>query len=188
MRRVIGLCAAAIVLSGCGLKANTFNENGRGYAYKGDPYSGPVCQLDTPVAGDVEYDVVGLIRGNRGWFGGFGPVRQVMADEARSAGADVISSMRMRQDVAFRGIFILRPIGEGNGLRLKNPETFDCLARGGRIYPANGSAPIYPAARTVIASKQADAGSYDECMQRVLKITDPALKVEAMSACDDLVD
>lgn len=178
--RAIAIVAVAVALMGCGLKANTFNPDGRGYLENRKPIEGAVCQLDSSPPEGVTYKPVGLIRGNRGSFGGFLPVRQAMADEARMAGADVIFNMRMHQDVAFRGIFILRPVGEGMGIKLDNPESFDCLANGGRLYPGKGMAPIYGHQRAAAAS----AGTYDECMSRVMRISDPSLRLQAMTTCD----
>lgn len=184
--RVIAIVVLAVALAGCGLKANTFNMDGRGYLGDREPHTRSVCQLDSAIPVDVPYKDIGIVRGNRGFFGGFLPVRQIMADEARQAGIDVIHSMRMRQDVAFRGVFILRPVGEGVGAKLDSPDTFNCLAQGGRLYPANRGVPIQggPKAAAPIALPAGSLPSYDECMSRVLRITDPALRVEAMSACD----
>lgn len=178
--RAFAVVGLAVLMAGCGLKSNTFNPDGHGYATKRDPHTNAVCQLAGPLPAGVGHEVIGLIRGNRGFFGGFGPVRQIMADEARSAGADVIVNLRMRQDVAFRGVFILRPVGEGMGLKLEHPESFNCLANGGRIYPGAGLAPI---TQSIVAPVPSVA-TYDECMGRVLRISDPALRVQAMAACD----
>lgn len=175
---------AIVMLSGCGLKTNTFNQNGHGYVVKGEPYSGSVCQLSSLLPEGIKYDTVGIIRGNRGWFGGFAPVRQAMADEARSAGADTIVGIRMRQDVAFRGVFILRPIGEGVGLRLNDPQSFNCLAHGGQAYPEQGMTPVSRTTEPMIAPVK--VGAYDECMVRVMRISDSALRLKAMAACDDV--
>ncbi|WP_417447408.1 MULTISPECIES: hypothetical protein [Gammaproteobacteria] len=179
----VAIVALALALAGCGLKTNTFNPDGRGYAMKREAHSGPVCQLASPLPEGVPHEVIGLVRGNRGFFGGFGPVRQVMADEARSAGADAIVNLRMRQDVAFRGVFILRPVGEGMAVKLADPSAFNCLANGGRVYPGKGIAPIegYSPASAIMSG----ATTYDECMGRVMRITDPTLRLQAMVACDD---
>lgn len=183
--RVIAVVAVATLLTGCGLKSNTFNMDGRGYLEDRTPHDRAVCQLDSAMPLGVPYKDVGIVRGNRGFFGGFLPVRQVMADEARKAGIDVIHSMHMRQDVAFRGVFILRPVGEGVGARLDNPEAFNCLALGGRMYPANRGVPVQGGPRAVSAALPAGAPvSYDECMARVMRITDPELRVQSMAACD----
>tara|TARA_Y100001951_G_scaffold103734_1_gene113279 strand:+ start:14031 stop:14615 length:585 start_codon:yes stop_codon:yes gene_type:complete len=184
--RVIVICTLALMLAGCGLKANTFNMDGRGYYQDREAHSRSVCQLDSAMPVGVDYKDVAVVRGNRGFFGGFLPVRQVMADEARQAGIDVIHSMRMRQDVAFRGIFILRPVGEGVGARLDSPDTFNCLVQGGRLYPANRGVPIQGGPRAVapVAAPAVQPASYDDCMARVLRISDPALRVQAMSVCD----
>lgn len=184
--RAIAVVALAVALTGCGLKSNTFNMDGRGYLEDRAPHDRAVCQLDSAMPLGVPYKDVGIVRGNRGFFGGFLPVRQVMADEARKAGIDVIHSMRMRQDVAFRGVFILRPIGEGVGARLDNPEAFNCLAQGGRLYPSDGGVPIQggPRAVSLVAPASASAGTYDECMSRVMRITDPTLRLQSMAACD----
>lgn len=184
--RAIAVVAVAAVLAGCGLKSNTFNMDGRGYLQDRTPHDRAVCQLDSAMPLGVPYKDVGIVRGNRGFFGGFLPVRQVMADEARKAGIDVIHSMRMRQDVAFRGVFILRPVGEGVGARLDNPEAFNCLAQGGRMYPADRGVPIQGGPRAVSAAALpvGAPGSYDECMARVMRISDQALRLQAMTACD----
>lgn len=186
MIRFVAVAAGLVLLSGCGLKANTFNLDGRGYLEDRAPHNRSVCQLDTGMPQSVAYHDVGIVRGNRGFFGSFLPVRQIMADEARRAGIDVIHSMHMRQDVAFRGIFILRPVGEGVGARLDSPDTFNCLAQGGRLYPANRGVPIQggPQAVAPVATPAAQPASYDDCMARVLRISDPALRVQAMAACD----
>ena len=183
--RAIAIVAVAVALTGCGLKSNTFNMDGRGYMEDRAPHDRAVCQLDSAMPLGVPYKDVGIVRGNRGFFGGFLPVRQVMADEARKAGIDVIHSMRMRQDVAFRGVFILRPIGEGVGARLDNPEAFNCLAQGGRMYPADRGVPIQGGPRAAsLGALPAAPGTYDECMSRVMRISDPALRLQAMAACD----
>lgn len=184
--RAIAVAALAVTLAGCGLKSNTFNMDGRGYLQDRTPHDRAVCQLDSAMPLGVPYKDVGIVRGNRGFFGGFLPVRQAMADEARKAGIDVIHSMRMRQDVAFRGVFILRPVGEGVGARLDNPEAFNCLAQGGRMYPAGRGVPIQggPVAASAVAPPTAVPGTYDECMSRVMRISDPALRLQAMAACD----
>lgn len=179
MKGFIGLCLV-LVLSGCGLKSNTFKVGGHSYTEKREPHSNPVCLLPGALPADLDYTVIGQVRGNRGFFGSFEPVRQVMAEEARSVGADAIANLSMRQKIAFRGIFILRPVGEGTAVKIANPLAFNCLAQGGYVYPGNGRPPV----RGALAKPGSAAGSYDRCMARVLKITDPKLRLSSMNMCD----
>ena len=179
--KTIAVLGLIVALTGCGLKSNTFNLSGHGYAPKVEPHFGAVCQIASPLPRGVDHKVVGIVRGNRGWFGGFAPVREAMAEEARSAGIDVIVNLQMRQDVAFRGIFILRPVGEGIGVKLTDSRSFDCLASGGRIYPGSGLPSVFGPTDTPAVSEQ----GYDDCMERVMRISDSGLRLEAMSTCDD---
>lgn len=194
-RAVVAALALAF-LTGCGLKARTFNEGGRGYAMGLGSHSGSVCLLPGKAPASVEKTYIGVLKGRRGAPGAFEPVRRVMVEEARNIGADMLEDTVMRQDLAFRGIFFIRPIGEGIAYQLKDHDSFDCVANGGLLYEGTGSPPkrlasvpvskAQPAAVAAPASIQAKPTqvSYDQCMERVLRIQDAQLRLESMSLCD----
>ncbi|MET1077568.1 MAG: hypothetical protein ABWY06_06055 [Pseudomonas sp.] len=201
--RTRALAALAMaVLAGCGTKANTLNIDGRGYAKSLGAHNGPVCLLKGVLPAQFEHQVVGTLKGNRQVPGNFEGVRVAMANEARNKGADVVENLVMEQDWAFRGIFLLRPIGQGQALRLRDPGALDCLALGGLKYgtgqrqadpqPTSVQAPLaapVPAAEkasTPLRSESTAGGSYDDCIRRVMRISDPQLRLKGMEACDTL--
>lgn len=180
---------ALVLVTGCGLKARTFNEGGRGYAMGLGKHSGPVCLLPGKTPESVKKTYIGVLKGRKGSPGSFEPVRQTMVEEARAIGADLLEDTTMRQDLAFRGIFFIRPIGEGIAYQLENPEDFDCVANGGLLYQGIGTPPkrLAPAATVQpasTASPPSQALSYDQCMARVLRVQDERLRLESMSLCD----
>lgn len=119
---------------------------------------------------------------NQQHYGGYVKVNAALADVARSVGADTVFDLQSKQKIGF--FAVVRPQSWGMAARLKYPESFHCISIGGRVYPGLGMAPVLRATSTTAAPVQ--TGSYDDCMERVLRISDPVLRVEAMPACDDV--
>ena len=201
------LALALALLAGCGTKANIINTDGRGYAKSLGAHNGQVCLLKDTLPAQFERQVVGTLKGNRQVPGNFEGVRLAMANAARDKGADVVENLVMEQDWAFRGILILRPIGQGQALRLRDPGALDCLALGGQVYgtgrrqpdpqplpvvePVETPIPVVapapaplPAAATPRSNQSPPGPAYDACIKRVLRISDPQLRLKGMEACD----
>ncbi len=141
-------------------------------------YSGPVCLLPKRLPQDVAFTPLGRAVANQQWYGGFAKVNHAVAEVARSVGADAVVSMRSHMKMGF--IAVVRPQSWGYAVKLKNPEAFDCLANGGRF---DGTPPPRPLP-TATAPTGPASTAYDACMARVLRIADPALRLEAMGSCD----
>lgn len=169
-----------LALAGCGTKAVVQPLKGSSKALP--RYSGPVCLLPKPLPPDVKFTPLGRAVANQQWYGGFAKVNRALAEVARSVGADAVVSMRSHMKMGF--IAVARPQSWGYAIKLQDPESFDCLASGGRY---DGIAPVRPApsARALPAAPATPASpAYDACMARVLRIGDPALRLQAMDSCD----
>ncbi|MES2818510.1 MAG: hypothetical protein V4812_05920 [Pseudomonadota bacterium] len=111
-------------------------------------------------------------------YGSFAPVENALADVVRTVGADTVIDKRMKMKIAPIPWGAARPQVWGMAVRLKNPEAFDCVASGGRLY-GNGQRLPPPS-----AVKAETAISYDDCMRRVVGISDSDLRLKAMESCD----
>ena len=178
--RIIVLMIAMAILAGCGSKSTVQKWRGSEEPLPG--YSGAVCLLAGSLPENVEFTFLGRAVANQQHYGGYAKVNAALADVARSVGADTVFDLQSKQKIGF--FAVVRPQSWGMAARLKFPESFDCISSGGRVYPELGMIPALRATSTAIAPIQ--AGSYDDCMGRVLRISDPVLRVEAMSACDDV--
>lgn len=132
--------------------------------------------MTAPLPEGVEADFHGIGVSNSHWYGGYAGPKRVLAEKARESGVDVVTEMRHRQVMGF--FAVARPRVQGRAYSLKDPAAFDCLAHGGDVYGPHG-----PVSRSAVPADGSSV-SYDECMSRVLRIADPALRVEAMAACD----
>lgn len=205
MRKLL-LLAAVVLLSGCAAKANIHKISG---AAKPKPaHSRVVCLMDAPMPEDIDAVFMGRGVSNSQWYGGYAGVKALLAERARQLGVDVVSDMKYRHVMGF--FAWARPRVYGNAYSLKYPEAFDCVAMGGEVYapgaklptpasevPKPVAAPVVkaiPDALPVSAPSPIQAApvsthgqSYDECMARVLRIQDEALRLQSMSMCDSLV-
>lgn len=178
--RIIVLIIAMAVLVGCGSKSTV--QKWRGSKEPLPTYNGPVCLLPGPLPENIEFTFLGRAVANQQQYGGYAKVNATLADVARSVGADTVFDLQSKQKIGF--FVVVRPQSWGMAARLKSPELFDCISSGGRVYPEIGMAPTSRATSTAVAPSQ--AGAYDECMVRVMRISDSALRLKAMAACDDV--
>ena len=174
--RVLLFLLITVFLSACGTKSTVQNWKGSqpSMAY----YSGPFCVLPGKLPEGTEYTLMGRAVANQESYGGFAGVNQRLVEVSRSVGADVIVEKKQKMKV---GIWAwARPQAWGFAVRLKNPQAFDCAANGGTVYPG-----VYqPAQVSRPINSPGSPQSYDECMARILKISDPKLRASSMSACD----
>lgn len=177
-----GLSAAALValLSGCG---GSVVQSWEGSQPPLPPYSGPVCLLPKALPADVEYVLLGRAVSNLATYGGFAKVNGRLSEVARSVGADAVIEKRSKMKWAPIPWGAARPQVWGFAVRLKDPKALDCEMQGGRLY-LNGER--LPPSNPASAELPANAQTYDNCMARVGKISDPALRERSMSLCDDL--
>lgn len=205
MRKLL-LLATVVLISGCAAKANIHKISG---ASKPKPsHSRDVCLMDAPMPEDIDAVFMGRGVSNSQWYGGFAGVKALLAEKARQTGVDVVSDMKYRHVMGF--FAWARPRVYGNAYALKNPAAFDCIAMGGQVYApgarlptpasevvrlgATPAAAAVPAAQPVSSPAPVQAApasthgqSYDDCMARVLRIQDEALRLQSMSMCDSLV-
>ena len=171
MKGFLGLCLV-VALTGCGTKSVVQKWEGSQPALL--PYAGPVCLLPTPLPESVDSVFLGRAVANQQWYGGYAKVNQALADVARASGADIVGDKHQHMKIGF--FAWARPQVWGYAARLKHPESFDCVANGGTVYGGAIAATATNAARPV--------ETYDSCMARVLRITDPKLRLSSMSICD----
>ncbi len=172
--RVIAILSLAALIVGCSPKYHVEDWAGAAPAMK--RHGGPVCLLPGPLPAEVESTLLGRARSSQHWYGGYAGVHAGVAQAARDRGADAVVDLHSRQRMGF--IAFARPDAYGWAVKLKDPSSFDCIALGGKIDPG--------AANTSLARAPAvtGGGAYDECMSRVMRITDPALRLQSMAACD----
>lgn len=204
MRKLL-LLAAVLLLSGCAAKANIHKISG---AAKPKPaHSRAVCLMDAPMPEDIDAVYMGRGVSNSQWYGGFAGVKALLAEKARQTGVDVVSELKYRHVMGF--FAWARPRVYGNAYSLKYPEAFDCVAMGGQVYapgaklptpasevpkpvakPVAAAAPVTTPVSTPASVQTGPASthgqSYDDCMARVLRIQDEALRLQSMSMCDSL--
>lgn len=137
------------------------------------PYSGPFCLLPKPLPAGVDSVLLGRAVANQQWYGGYAGVNEKLVNVARSVGADAV--VEKRQKMKIGAVAWARPQVWGLAVRLKEPEKFDCAANGGAVYGGTSLA-VTPSAKS--------SETYDSCMARVMRITDPQLRLSSMSACD----
>ncbi|WP_263144861.1 hypothetical protein [Pseudomonas sp. RIT-PI-AD] len=192
--RVLSITLAAIVLSGCG---GAVVQRTRDSQPALPPYTGPICLLPKPLPDNVDSTPLGRAIANSATYGGFAKMNLKLANVARSVGADAVVNKRSKMKIAPIPWGAARPQSWGMAVRIKNPEAFDCVASGGRLYDQNGPilAPPSPSPQVkpqaspqgqVRAEKQQPGSEYDACMVRVMKITDAQLRASMMTTCDDL--
>lgn len=178
--RIIALIIAIVVLAGCGSKSTV--QKWKGSEEPLPVYNGPVCLLPGPLPEGVEYTFLGRAVANQQKYGGYARVNAALVDVVRTVGADTVFELRSKQKIGF--LVVVRPQSWGMAARLKSPESFDCIASGGKLYPGLGMAPVSHSNST--ATTPVQATTYDDCMARVMRISDSALRLRAMTACDDV--
>lgn len=174
--RAIAVVAVAVVLAGCATNASV-HKKVDSVANK-PAHNRDVCFMTGPLPDGVDADFLGIGVSNSHWYGGYAGPKRVLANKAREAGVDVITEMRHRQVIGF--FAVVRPRVQGRAYSLKDPAAFNCQAHGGEVYGLNG----LKAATYAPAPIGAPSSSYDQCMARVMRISDPALRLQAMTACD----
>src|SRR5690606_18191894 len=162
--RAIAVLGLAAVLAGCATNASV-HKKVDSVANK-PAHNRDVCFMTGPLPEGVDADFLGIGVSNSHWYGGYAGPKRVLAERARATGVDVITEMRHRQVMGF--FAVARPRVQGRAYSLKDPAAFNCRAFGGEVYGLNGprSASYAPAPRS-----EPSAG-YDECMARVLRISD----------------
>lgn len=182
-RLVIGV-AVFVALAGCGSKSVV--QPVKGSSAPMPYYSGPVCLLPGPLPTGVEYTLLGRAVANQQTYGGYAGTRGALSEVVRKSGGDIVFKQQDRQKI---GAFAwARPQSWGFAARLKAPSNFDCLASGGRQY-LNGqrlevaAAPVAPATPGAVIPNQAST-EYDQCMARVMRISDAQQRRQSMSMCD----
>lgn len=179
--RIIALIIAIVVLSGCGTKSTV--QKWKGSEEPLPVYNGPVCVLPGQLPEGVQFKFLGRAVANQQHYGGYAQVNAALANVVRSVGADTVFDLQSKQKIGFVPFVVVRPQSWGMAARLKSPESFDCIASGGKLYPGLGMATVSHSNSTAATSVQAT--TYDECMERVMRISDSGLRLEAMSTCDD---
>lgn len=208
--RKLFLLVAVVLVSGCAAKANIHKISG---AAKPKPaHSRDVCLMDAAMPEEIEAVFMGRGVSNSQWYGGYAGVKALLAERSRQLGVDVVSDMQYRHVMGF--FAWARPRVYGNAYALKNPAAFDCVAMGGEVYapgaqlptpasqvvrpvaapvttpaPAETALPTLaptPASAPTPAAQSSSGQSYDDCMARVLRIQDEALRLQSMSMCDSL--
>lgn len=179
----IGIAAAVVIaLTGCAPKASVQKWKGSMPALP--PYTGPVCLLPGPLPADTEYTFLGRAVGNMYTYGSFATVENALADKVRTVGADTVYDKRMKMKIAPIPWGAARPQIWGMAVRLKAPEKFDCIASGGRLFGNGQRLPVQQPAVATTPTSSKPSSSYDDCMRRVLRISDYDLRMQALEACD----
>jgi hypothetical protein len=184
MRKVL-ILAAATLMTGCTAKANIHT------AKPLPAHNRTVCLMDKPFPKDVEATYMGRGVSSSETYGGYSGVKALLAEKARMSGVDVVADLHYTQRV---GLFAwARPHLYGDIYALKSPETFNCAAYGGQVYAPAGAGmapvtyqPVTNAAPSQVATPSQPPQTYDDCMARVLRIQDEALRLQSMSMCDSL--
>ena len=174
--RAIAVVAVAMVLAGCATKANI--QKAKGSVELKAPHDRPVCLMDASLPEGTDAEFLGRGVSNSQWYGGFAGVRKLLANKARASGVDVVADMQYRQVIGF--FAVVRPRVYGQAYSLAHPDQFNCIALGGTLYGNNG--PLATSFNQ--GAKATGPASYDDCMARVMRITDPALRLQSMAACD----
>lgn len=174
--RAIAVLGLVVALTGCATNASV-HKKPDSVANK-PAHNRAVCFMTGPLPSGIEADFHGVGVSNSHWYGGYAGPKRVLADKARASGVDVVTEMRHKQVAGF--FAFVRPRVEGRAYSLEDPEAFNCLVHGGEIYGSRG--PI--TASSSLEPTSGPSADYDQCMTRVLRIADPALRLEAMSACD----
>lgn len=174
--RKLWLLFSVVMMVGCSTTANIQKINGA--AEPGPAHDRAVCLLDTPLPKGTAAEYMGRGVSNSQWYGGYAGVRKLLANRAREGGVDVVADMQYRQVIGF--FALVRPRVYGDAYSLAHPESFDCIALGGTLYGSNGPliASFNPTRNSTTPA------NYDDCMARVLKIQDSALRLESMKMCD----
>jgi hypothetical protein len=95
------------------------------------PHAEPVCMLKSPLPSNIRYTIIGQIQGSKKFYGSTTELIPVMAQEARSMGADAVVNLKVAHRV---GLFAwAQPVGSGTGVKLANKADLNCLALGGEL-------------------------------------------------------
>lgn len=168
------LCAV-VLLAGCGSKAVV--QKWKGSEPPMTPYSGPVCLLPKPLPDGVKSVLLGRAVANQQGYGGYAKVKGALSEVARGVGANAVVDQKQKMKL-FGWLAAARPQVWGLAVRVDDASGFNCEAEGGRLY-LHGERLELSA-----SSSGTPSAGYDACMARVMKITDPQLRVSSMSACD----
>jgi hypothetical protein len=95
------------------------------------PQAGPVCVLKAPLPVGIKYDNVGPLRRGKQWYGGTDEAIGMLADAARSKGADVLANVKAGHQIGFWAW--ARPVASGDALKLERPSDLDCKVAGGEL-------------------------------------------------------
>lgn len=177
MKAIIAIAAAAL-LAGCGTKSVV--QQWRGSEQPLPAHAGDVCLLPGAIPRDQEGAFLGRAVANQQWYGNHTRVNRALADAARRAGADVV--VGLKSEYKMGAIAWARPQSYGMAYKLRDPAAFDCAAAGGKI---DAGAPMAAAAAAPMQHAPAQPlAQYDDCMARVVRISDASLRIESMKACD----
>lgn len=128
MKTTMAIAAFAVIFTGCAANSSTKIAKGQ---QKMQPHSEPVCLLRSPLPSDIKYSMIGEVRGGKRTYGSMQEILAVMGDEARSIGADAIINIKTRHDM--NAWAWARPIGSGDGIKLENKTSLDCIKLGGEF-------------------------------------------------------
>ena len=174
MKGFVVLCAV-LLLAGCGSKSVV--QKWKGSAPPMPPYTGPVCLLPKPLPEGIPSVLLGRAVANQQGYGGYAKVKGALSEVARGVGANAVVDQKQKMKL-FGLLAAARPQVWGFAVKIDDTSSFNCEAEGGRLY-LHGERLELSSASGVTPS-----AGYDACMARVMKITDPQLRLSSMSACD----
>lgn len=125
----IAIAALAIALTGCAAVRESDLREHRPTSMKA--HSGPVCMMKSPMPQHVEHEPLGLIESYSRFYGPMDPILDALAEEARSIGANAVVRLNPRHKMGL--IAWARPFADGQGIRIADPASFDCLKFGGEL-------------------------------------------------------
>lgn len=125
----IAIAALALAMTGCAAvrEADIRDRNPANIK----PHSGPVCLLKSPMPQHVTHENLGLVESYSRFYGSMDPILDALAEEARSIGANAVVRLNPRHK--FGLVAWARPFADGQGVRIADPASFDCLKFGGEL-------------------------------------------------------
>src|SRR2546425_9510255 len=121
-RLAVLLCALALVLSSCASEPE-------------QPVTGPpICVISGVPPREARWAILKSLKVGRQTYGPAEICLQEMVRQARRLGADAIVNYHGAQHFGFWPWRFIRPIAEGDAVRIDNPEAFNCAALGGKLY------------------------------------------------------
>lgn len=133
--RLVFLASVLVVLQACGARAKVGTAEGQLHVNKAQP-TDKVCFLQGGLPSNVEYFVIGKIKGSRKSYGSTDSVLEVMAKEAKKVGADAVIDVDIGQSFGgFMPWSHVRPKGTGIAVRLKaGQKPLDCASMSGKVF------------------------------------------------------